>query len=430
LIPIAEGFVRRLRTDLRTNRGDRLVVHEPKGLLGIDIEFSGQPHPGAQPDTHEPKRRLTIGGRAFLTIECVLDRRDCCSEMRNDFGRLGRSNRRQTTDLIRVDSSQATRQLGRAGQRRQVPGDAYEWIRITIVRTARGSPLLRLDRFPVENLIADRRRRRRIRENMWMTTNQLRGNRLGNPLEIEGSKLFSDPRLKDDLEEEIPELIAKALEITARDRLIDLIRLFDRMWRNARKVLLEIPGTAAIRVPEASHDLQQRLHSCHARSIGGSHRASPRAKLSLLSKISGRRSYNYLFLSYFFYTPPYGGGFMEISNMPTDAADSTVPLASSRPSDPSHAAAHAQAAPGVIRRLKSIEGHIRGVQKMVQADAYCIDILKQIKAIKQALERVGSITLETHLQTCVTEGLRSEDVEERERVIAEIVEVFNATGKL
>jgi hypothetical protein len=40
------------------------------------------------------------------------------------------------------------------------------------------------------------------------------------------------------------------------------------------------------------------------------------------------------------------------------------------------------------------------------------------------------MTLETHLQTCVTEGLRSDDVEERERVIGEIVEVFNATGKL
>jgi DNA-binding FrmR family transcriptional regulator len=116
---------------------------------------------------------------------------------------------------------------------------------------------------------------------------------------------------------------------------------------------------------------------------------------------------------------------------PSDAASSPAPPASAaRPSDPSHAAAHAKAAPNVIRRLKSIEGHIRGVQKMVQEDAYCIDILKQIKAVKQALERVGSMTLETHLQTCVTEGLRSDDVEERERVIGEIVEVFNATGKL
>jgi len=88
-------------------------------------------------------------------------------------------------------------------------------------------------------------------------------------------------------------------------------------------------------------------------------------------------------------------------------------------------AAHDSAAPEVIRRLKSIEGHVRGIQKMVESDAYCIEILKQIKAVKQALERVGAITLKTHLQTCVTEGLRSEDLAERERVIGEIVDVFN-----
>ena len=116
--------------------------------------------------------------------------------------------------------------------------------------------------------------------------------------------------------------------------------------------------------------------------------------------------------------------------MSSDVTNNATSSAASRPFDPSHAAAHAKADLKVIRRLKNIEGHIRGVQKMVQADAYCIDILKQIKAIKQALERVGSITLETHLQTCVTEGLRSDEVEERERVIGEIVEVFNATGKL
>ena len=93
-------------------------------------------------------------------------------------------------------------------------------------------------------------------------------------------------------------------------------------------------------------------------------------------------------------------------------------------------AAHDSATPEVIRRLKSIEGHVRGIQKMVHGDTYCIEILKQIKAVKQALERVSAITLETHLETCVTEGLRSDDVAERERVITEIVEVFNATGKL
>jgi CsoR family transcriptional regulator, copper-sensing transcriptional repressor len=84
----------------------------------------------------------------------------------------------------------------------------------------------------------------------------------------------------------------------------------------------------------------------------------------------------------------------------------------------------------VLNRLKNTEGHIRGIQRMVEEDAYCIDIMKQIKAVQKALERINAMTLENHLETCVTTALRSEDVDERERVIDEVVDVFKATGKL
>ncbi len=60
-------------------------------------------------------------------------------------------------------------------------------------------------------------------------------------------------------------------------------------------------------------------------------------------------------------------------------------------------------------RLKSVEGHIRGIERMIQDDAYCMDILKQIKAVQQALERVSALTLENHLNTCVTTAIRSDD---------------------
>ncbi|MCP4068485.1 MAG: metal-sensing transcriptional repressor, partial [Phycisphaeraceae bacterium] len=83
----------------------------------------------------------------------------------------------------------------------------------------------------------------------------------------------------------------------------------------------------------------------------------------------------------------------------------------------------------LLRRLKNVEGHVCGIQKMVRDDAYCIDVLKQIKAVRAALDRVGSIALETHLATCVTDRLRSEDSAERDRVIGEILEVFNADAK-
>lgn len=84
----------------------------------------------------------------------------------------------------------------------------------------------------------------------------------------------------------------------------------------------------------------------------------------------------------------------------------------------------------LANRLKSIEGHIRGIQRMVDEDAYCMDIMKQIKAVQQALERVSALTLENHLNTCVATAIRSEDEVEQERVVREIMDVFKATGKL
>lgn len=84
----------------------------------------------------------------------------------------------------------------------------------------------------------------------------------------------------------------------------------------------------------------------------------------------------------------------------------------------------------LMNRLRSIEGHIRGIQRMVDDDVYCMDILKQIKAVQQALERVSALTLENHLNTCVTTAIRSDDEAEQNRVVREIMDVFKATGKL
>lgn len=80
----------------------------------------------------------------------------------------------------------------------------------------------------------------------------------------------------------------------------------------------------------------------------------------------------------------------------------------------------------IVNRLKSIEGHVRGVAKMVEDDAYCIDIVNQISAIQSALHKVNSRVLDRHLHTCVTTAIRGNDPDERERVINEIMGVFNA----
>ena len=89
-----------------------------------------------------------------------------------------------------------------------------------------------------------------------------------------------------------------------------------------------------------------------------------------------------------------------------------------------------EATNNILNRLKSIEGHVRGVQRMVDEDAYCMDIMNQNLAVQRALEKVNSLILERHLQTCVTTAIRGDDPAERERVITEILSVFETTGKM
>jgi DNA-binding FrmR family transcriptional regulator len=84
----------------------------------------------------------------------------------------------------------------------------------------------------------------------------------------------------------------------------------------------------------------------------------------------------------------------------------------------------------VVRRLQSIEGHIRGIQRMVEEDAYCIDTMKQINAVQAALTKVNQMILESHLGTCVTSAVRGDDPQERERVLREIADVFEMSTKL
>ena len=84
----------------------------------------------------------------------------------------------------------------------------------------------------------------------------------------------------------------------------------------------------------------------------------------------------------------------------------------------------------LLNRLKTVEGHVRGVQRMVEDDAYCIDILKQTQAIQRALEKFNSLILTNHLNGCVTTALRGEEPQERERVVHELLQVFDATNRL
>jgi DNA-binding FrmR family transcriptional regulator len=83
-----------------------------------------------------------------------------------------------------------------------------------------------------------------------------------------------------------------------------------------------------------------------------------------------------------------------------------------------------------IRRLKTIEGHLRGVIRMVEEDAYCIDVIRQIQAVDAALNKVSAQILENHLNSCVITAIKGNNAKEREKVLKEITEVFEMSAKV
>jgi DNA-binding FrmR family transcriptional regulator len=83
-----------------------------------------------------------------------------------------------------------------------------------------------------------------------------------------------------------------------------------------------------------------------------------------------------------------------------------------------------------LKRLKTIEGHMRGVIRMVEEDSYCIDVIRQIQAVQAALNKVSTGILEDHLNSCVTTAIKGDDPLERERVLKEITDVFATSTKV
>jgi DNA-binding FrmR family transcriptional regulator len=84
----------------------------------------------------------------------------------------------------------------------------------------------------------------------------------------------------------------------------------------------------------------------------------------------------------------------------------------------------------IVNRLRSISGHVQGIERMVENDVYCMDIIKQALAVQSALTKVSNLVLENHLQTCVTTAIRGQDPEQQGRVIDEIVDVFEMSRKV
>jgi len=80
----------------------------------------------------------------------------------------------------------------------------------------------------------------------------------------------------------------------------------------------------------------------------------------------------------------------------------------------------------VIRRLKLIEGQVRGLQKMVEKGSYCIDIITQTSAVKQGLSNVEDLLLEDHLSGCIVNQIKSGKTKKAK---SEILKVYKLKRK-
>lgn len=84
----------------------------------------------------------------------------------------------------------------------------------------------------------------------------------------------------------------------------------------------------------------------------------------------------------------------------------------------------------VLTRLKRIAGQVEGIQRMVEADRYCVDVLNQIAAVEAALDRVGHLLLASHVETCVASAIESGKPRERKKKLDELMDVFSRFGRV
>jgi len=86
----------------------------------------------------------------------------------------------------------------------------------------------------------------------------------------------------------------------------------------------------------------------------------------------------------------------------------------------------AEARTDVLARLRSVAGHLKAVERMVEEDKYCVDVMKQTMAIEKALERIDTVILEEHLATCVADSFRQG---RSDRTVKELAEIFSTARK-
>jgi DNA-binding FrmR family transcriptional regulator len=108
--------------------------------------------------------------------------------------------------------------------------------------------------------------------------------------------------------------------------------------------------------------------------------------------------------------------------MPTEVR---IPCAcGARSGDGAHAAVDPEIKHSIGTRLRRIEGQIRGLQKMIEEERYCADVLMQLSSVQEALRGVGRSLLHNHLKYCVAETIRSQDPEQADTMYEELMELM------
>lgn len=83
----------------------------------------------------------------------------------------------------------------------------------------------------------------------------------------------------------------------------------------------------------------------------------------------------------------------------------------------------------ISKRLARIEGQVRGLQKMIDEDRYCIDVITQTKAVTAALKKVEAELLKDHAGHCLASAIASDDIEERETKVAELIDLLQKSAR-
>ena len=78
-----------------------------------------------------------------------------------------------------------------------------------------------------------------------------------------------------------------------------------------------------------------------------------------------------------------------------------------------------------LGRLRRIEGQVQGIQRMVEEDKYCVDILLQLAAVQGAVEQVQKLLLGQHLESCVVDAVRSGNARDRQKKMDELLDVLS-----